>query len=245
VSARRGWLGTVIRAASAITVVCANGCSLTDFDSLSSGLAPTNTLDNAGGAANSLADAGASGAGGSGAGGSGPLLTAGSGTGDAGATSTPPGPDAGASNLLVNPGFEDGFSRWTALGSCTLTLSTDNPHTGSECLSISNRSATWQGPGYDLMGVALEGANYTVTLWMRTDGDASTISLTYKRRCVDESAVTYLPLGSGTLTGDWTELSAPLSIPNCTLGDSLIYVEGPPVGQSFYLDDTSLVTQNP
>jgi endo-1,4-beta-xylanase len=217
--------------------VWASGCSLTDFDSLSSGL-HANTLDNSGGAAN---------AGASGAGGNAPPLTAGAGSGDGGATSTSADPDAGAgaSNLIVNPGFEDGFSRWAALGSCSLTLSTSDPHSGSECLSISNRTETWQGPGYDLTGVVLEGANYTVKLWMRTDGDASTISLTYKRRCVDESAVTYLPLGSGTLTGDWTELSAPLNIPNCTLGDSLIYVEGPPVGESFYLDDTSLVTQSP
>jgi hypothetical protein len=91
----------------------------------------------------------------------------------------------------------------------------------------------------------VEGANYTVALWLRTDGEPSTISLTYKRRCVDESSVTYQPLGSGTVTNDWTEMSAALSIPNCTLGDSLIYVEGPPVGESFYLDDTSLVTSDP
>jgi hypothetical protein len=238
-ASRARWHTALARGAAAVgCALCLSRCSLADFDGLSSGLEPVDTLDNstllgAAGAAGLATDPSggmASDAGESGA------------SGDGGSTAVSTGPR----NLIVNPSFDGGASRWAAVGSCSVTLSTDSPRSGSACLLVSNRTESWQGPGYNLVGVAAPATSYTAKVWARTAQGSATMTLTYKHRCADDAAdPTYSPLGSNLVSSEWTELTASLTVPDCTLSDSLLYVEGPAAGTDFYIDDASLTALGP
>jgi len=222
--------------------LCSSRCSLGDFDGLSSGLNPADTLNNgnlsgASGASTDLSSGGASGAAGS------QLDTSGGAAGSSAATDPP---DGGPKNLIFNPGFEAGSSRWSAIGSCTVAQSTDNPRSGQVCLLIANRTESWQGPGYDLVGTLSATKTYIATVWARVADGSSPVNLTYKHRCADDAGdPSYTPIGSNLVTTNWTEVTASFTVPDCVLVDSLLYVEGPPAGTDFYIDDTSLMPSAP
>lgn len=149
------------------------------------------------------------------------------------------------SNLLINPGFEEGTSRWIAVGSCMLGLSSDGPHTGGASLLSFNRTETWQGPGYDLTFALTRNATYRATIWARVSAGSETMQLTYKHRCEDQTDDNYTPFGASRVSTDWTELSATFVVADCKAAQSLIYVEGPAAGSDFYIDDTSVVLEAP
>jgi hypothetical protein len=236
---RARWHTALARGAAAVGfLLCLSRCSLADFDGLSSGLQPADTLDN--GAL--LGAAGVAGLETDPNGGMASDAGEPGGSGDAGSTAVSTAPR----NLIVNPSFDEGSSRWTAVGSCSVTLSPDSPRSGSACLLVSNRSETWQGPGYNLVGVAAPATTYTAKVWARTAQGSATMTFTYKHRCADDVAdPTYNPLGSSLVSSEWTELTASLVVPDCTLSDSLLYVEGPAVGMDFYIDDASLTALSP
>ncbi|HHY83310.1 MAG TPA: hypothetical protein GX505_11650 [Clostridiales bacterium] len=58
-------------------------------------------------------------------------------------------PPEETTNLLTNPGFEDGLTGWSGFGG-TLNLTTDNPHSGTYAALISNRSDDWHALSYDV-----------------------------------------------------------------------------------------------
>ena len=51
----------------------------------------------------------------------------------------------------------------------------------------------------------------------------------------------YSPVTLAIVDGEWTELSAPLVVPDCELVTFTIYFDGPPPEVDFYVDDISLV----
>lgn len=157
--------------------------------------------------------------------------------GSAGSGSTAP------SNLVLNPGFEEIPSRWVPVGACSLGLSSDSPHTGNSCLLISNRTETWQGPGYDLTLSLTPGAAYRATVWARVATGSQLMQLTFKHRCEDQTDDSYDPLGASRVSTDWTEVSAPFVAVDCKAALSLIYVEGPAAESEFYIDDASVVLE--
>jgi hypothetical protein len=206
--------------------VVAGGCSLQDYDPLLSGV---------GGGAGGLG--GASGSAGTSGG------TAGGGSGSGG-TASEPEVDAGPPpNVIANGSFDDGPSLWAPVGNCVTQIVTDNPRSGENCLLTNNRTMDWEGPGYTLIARVEAGLSYQARVWVRTAPDATpyTLKLTYKKRCTEDSADgVYLTLGSGVVTAEWTELTGILIPQDCTLLESVLYLDGAPVGQGFYIDDTSL-----
>jgi hypothetical protein len=235
---------------------CVTHCSLSDFDSLSADL-DADQLHNgdfpagaAGGSSGGDAGTGPN-VGGGGAGGDGG--SSGEGNGGSAGDDTPDGgsadePEAGApQNLFLDPTFEEGSPRWTPVGACNLALSTDNPRSGSHCLLTTNRlAATWEGPGYDLLGLLEQSTTYTATAWVRAPEGSFVVNWTFKNRCVDvEGEALYTPLLSARATTTWTELTASFTTPPCPLIDSLLYVEGPAIGVEFYIDDVSLFRTGP
>lgn len=153
------------------------------------------------------------------------------------------GGSATAGNLIANPGFEELPSRWIPVGGCYLAVSSNSPHTGASCLAISNRTETWQGPGYDLTLSLTPKATYRATVWARVATDSQTMQLTYKHRCEDQTDDLFSPFGSSRVSTDWTELSASFVAADCKAAQSVIYVEGPAAGSDFYIDDTSVVLE--
>ncbi len=202
----------------------ASACSLQDYDALTSGVGGASALG------------GASGSGGASGGTSG---------GNAGTAGVSAEPDAGPPlNVFANASFDDGPSLWAPVGNCVTQLVTENPRSASNCLMTSNRTMDWEGPGYALMGRIEPGLTYEARVWARADaaGAEYTLKLTYKKRCTEDPAEgVFSTLGSRVVSDQWTELTGLLVAPECTLLESQLYVEGAPVGESYCIDDTSLL----
>jgi endo-1,4-beta-xylanase len=202
-----------------------------DFDSLSSGPAI--------GGDSGAAGAQPGGAGGSaegGAGGSAGLAGASGAGHDAGTGGSPP-----AGNLIVNGSFDEGPSRWIIVGNPTLTLSSSTPHSPERCLWASNRTETWEGPGYPLNGLVEPGRQYVVSVWARAEEGSMSASVTYKVRCPDDTTEgSFTPLTTVVLTTEWIEVTGFFTASTCGPLESLIYVEASPASGNFYIDDTRL-----
>jgi hypothetical protein len=219
----------VRRVALAVVVTGASACA-PDFGSLSSGPA----IGGDSGAAGTEAIGGAGGSSG-GSGGS-PGLGGTTGNDDAGT-----GGSAPAGNLIVNGSFDDGPSRWIAVGNPTLTLSSTTAHSPERCLWASNRTQTWEGPGYPLNGLVEAGQQYVVALGARAEEGTMTANVTLKVRCPDDTTEgSFTPLTYATLTTEWVEVTAFFAAATCTPLEQMIYVEAAPASGNFYIDDSSL-----
>ncbi|HEX9622126.1 MAG TPA: carbohydrate binding domain-containing protein [Polyangiaceae bacterium] len=150
-------------------------------------------------------------------------------------------PTCVASNLVQNPGFESGTQGWFVFGSATLSASTQFKHSGFKSARVSNRTATWQGPAYSLLGSAMAGLDYDATAWAMTAGSGSQpLLLTAKIVCAG-AAPEYRQLAATTAaSGTWKKLSGELVLPLCDLSELTIYVEGPAAGVTLYVDDVSV-----
>src|SRR5580765_8638661 len=72
--------------------------------------------------------------------------------------------------------WEDGTTQgWFPFGSPTLTNSTEQALTGTHSLKVTNRTATFMGPGISLTGQVSPGINYRVSVAARlAAGEAPT-----------------------------------------------------------------------
>jgi hypothetical protein len=226
------------------------GCSLQNFESLSRN---ADELGATGGAAGngSLAGAGGGGAGGSapGAGGTGGSRggSGGAGGADVGGSGTGAGTggvgsgDAGANpNLLNDPGFEVGHAGWVAFGGSAIIDVDAEGRDGSRCISSSNRTATFEGPSVRIDTLVSAAATYSVVAWVRASSGNQPVSISLKTVC-DGTPASYLPIVSDTANAtSWTQLVGHFTAPSCVLSEFSIYIEGPPSGISFYVDDVAM-----
>ncbi len=75
-------------------------------------------------------------------------------------------PVANPANLLSNPGFERGVSKWSAMNGCELVIETSPVYAGSRCLWVHGRSGASAGPAQSLLGRIDRGA-YEMEAWIR------------------------------------------------------------------------------
>jgi len=144
-------------------------------------------------------------------------------------------------NLIANPDFESGTtSGWFGFGSPTVTATTAQAHGGHWSAIATNRTATFMGPGYDLLSVASPG-DYTATAWVRLDGAAaSQVFMTGKITC-SGAADQFVRIGTADATDTaWTQLTGTLTVPSCPLAGLIVYFEGPAAGVNEYIDDVAL-----
>jgi hypothetical protein len=236
------------------------GCSLQDFDALGR---EANDLDGFGGASGivvpSPQDSGSGASGGStsssggqggttnvGRGGSSAVAGAG-GRGQAGTGATGFDGDAGIAvgNLIQDPSFELGFAGWIPFGTSALSISQTESHTGVHSLVSSGRTQAFEGPAFGITALVVAGARYEVAVWVLPEAGTQTFKLSLKTRCegqTDDTA-TYAPLVEVSV-GEalWGELAASFTAPSeCNVEELRLYVEGPPAGVGFFIDDASLV----
>lgn len=251
-------------------VVCAStlgmalGCSLQDFD-------PLGVPRGLGGTASDLPEAGVGGDGGSdsnaGSGGSGSNAGDGGNAGNAGAAGDGgTGGDGGSGGspntgeLMDDPGFESGFSNWSAFGTATLTRVQTQAHGGMHSLLCTGRAAFYSGPGILMGGLVSSApdAPYTVSVWVRAaesdvpDGGPpprqATIELTLKTKCPGQTDTdaNYDILGSALLTDAWTLITGTTPPRWCPAPiEHRLYLaepyETPAPYVDFYMDDVSFM----
>jgi GH35 family endo-1,4-beta-xylanase len=143
-------------------------------------------------------------------------------------------------NVVTNGTFENGTSPWFPFGSPTLSQTT-TAHTGTGAILATNRTATYMGPGYNLLPGIVDGATYLMDGWIQINGAASApVSMTVLSVCDGTQAFTQVASGTATNTG-FVELKGSYLVPPCNnLSQLTLYFEGPASGIDEIVDDVSV-----
>jgi hypothetical protein len=167
--------------------------------------------------------------------------------------------DAGAVNLIQNPGFELGILPWTTFSdgsrSPTLAVSMANAHSGAFSGFVGARTQPYEGTVQEIGQSIIQGHTYTATAWaliaVPADGGLDAAAgasqpayVTAAINClVDGSKVTNYTEIAYAIANDsaWTRLSGTFTPPPCTLSSMELYVAGPAAGVDLYVDDVSLL----
>lgn len=144
--------------------------------------------------------------------------------------------------------FETGRMGWSGRSSETVVISTDEKHSGSQSLFVSDRTESWNGVTANKSNVLNAGDAYTFGAWVMFKGDSYSgtqgfsINLQYNQNGVDQ----YVEIAKATATkGNWTYIEGNSAIPADALGIN-IYIQtaytSNPSSQDlldFYIDDVS------
>lgn len=148
-------------------------------------------------------------------------------------------------NLIANSHFETGVDGWQSWGG-TLKRSLLEWHDGISALMVSGRTATWNGPAYDVTGLVRAGQSYTARAQVRIDNNKKKyepVTLNARYRC-EGGSDQYLDLGAAQLEKKtWTPVTGVLELPDCDLEEAVFYISGPAAGVDLYVDAASLQPQ--
>jgi hypothetical protein len=146
-------------------------------------------------------------------------------------------PAFGDTNVLKNPGFENGTEEWTDR-SCKIEVVTTPVHSGTKSAKAFGRTETWQGIKQSLLGKVTNGKTYKISAWVRLENSgADTITISIEQADDNDTKYINVVSGSANNTG-WVELSG-----NFTLGAAGalktldVYLEGPAPDVNFFVDD--------
>lgn len=243
------------------------GCSLQNFDGLSSGGAGSG---GSGGLPNLGGSGGDAGGAPGGRGGTGPVAgaggqdgTGGSQTGGGAAGEGNPGGRGGSSggrggssgssggslsgdggtalNLLPDPSFTQGHTGWVRFGETVLVDTPGEGRDGSQCLVASARTQTYEGPSIDLQTLVVGGQAYTAEAWVRTSATTTqSVSISIKTTCTGAADVYTQLVTELVASGEWLFLSGGFTAETCVLDEYTLYLEGPEIGVDLYVDDVGL-----
>ncbi|MER7460013.1 endo-1,4-beta-xylanase [Micromonospora sp. NPDC126480] len=154
-----------------------------------------------------------------------------------------PAPAAAAQTVLSND-FESGsYAPWGPRGDVTLAVA-DEGHESGHSLSVTGRTANWQGPATSATALFEPGTPYSVTAWVKlpagTEGSAG-VHFTVEATPADGGANTYTWIGDNvTTTADgWVRIGGDYTLPT-GVGAATLYVEAE--GTTPFLLDDVLVT---
>ncbi|MEA3443832.1 MAG: endo-1,4-beta-xylanase, partial [Bacteroidota bacterium] len=140
-------------------------------------------------------------------------------------------------NLITNSGFEGGtVSPWYAW--CDIETVTTNPHSGTYCARVYNRTEYWDSPVHSINTLMVDGTYYKLTAWVRASGEPeSEIEMTIAQN--DGAGQNYYFLNMQTVTeGYWKQLTGHFQLEQeGTLTSLYVYFQGPPAGVEIFLDD--------
>jgi hypothetical protein len=154
-----------------------------------------------------------------------------------------PAPTFGqTSNRLSNPGFESPLIDWYA-NSGTIERVTDETYSGSYAVLAKDRTQQWMGPQQSMLGKMTENNTYRLSCYVKLRGVlASTDSVSLALRIENGVNTVYRGVwGRAINDSSWTfvegdvliDLAGPLTVVN-------FYVQGPAVGEEFYVDECSV-----
>ncbi|PYV79300.1 MAG: hypothetical protein DMG96_04715 [Acidobacteria bacterium] len=80
--------------------------------------------------------------------------------------------NGGCSNPPDNSGFLSAFENgttqgWAGRGTAQVANTTADAHSGAHSLSVTNRTASWNGPTLDITGKMCNGSQYAVIFWVK------------------------------------------------------------------------------
>jgi len=146
-------------------------------------------------------------------------------------------PAFGDTNLLTNPGFENGTEGWSDRG-CKIEVVTTPVHSGAKSVKVSGRTQPWQGIKQSLLGKVTNGQTYKVSAWVRLE-NSETDTITISIEQADDNGTKYKNVTKEALSNtEWIELLGEFKLDaSGTLKTLDIYFEGPLEGVNFFVDD--------
>ncbi len=146
----------------------------------------------------------------------------------------------GDTNILVNPGFEDGTSGWAGRG-CSIAAETSVVNSGSGSAKASGRSDSWQGMRQSVLGKMVPGQTYAISAMVRIGGTSSDrVIVSVDQQ--DGSGTNYLNVANVTANdSEWVEVSGnfTLNVEGALTGLD-VYFEGPTPSVDIYIDDVNV-----
>lgn len=146
----------------------------------------------------------------------------------------------GDTNILVNPGFENGTDGWAGRN-CPIEAVKSPVHSGSGSVKASKRDANWQGVKQSVFEKMANGKTYKISGWVRLDNAASgRVALSVEQQ--DGKGTNYHNVATVTATdSNWALLSGDFTLDvSDTLSVLDVYFEGPDPNVNFYVDDANV-----
>ena len=139
---------------------------------------------------------------------------------------------------LMNDTFESGYGAWKGVGS-SLSLSTEQAHSGGTSLYCYDRTANWGAPRCSLTGIVAAGQSYEISASAMYEGSGQQ-NMAIKMIYTDTSGTDhYEQVAAAQATaGQWVEMKGNYTIPSGATG-MILYVEMPNANtdQTYYIDD--------
>ncbi len=146
--------------------------------------------------------------------------------------------------------FENGLGEWCGRGNAQVTLSTESPHSGTNCIYTTGREKLWNAPSCNKTLVLEQGGYYKFNAWVRYTGEQweDTHKFQLYLQYNQGGKENYATLASVTATkGEWALLECKYMIPsdatNLNVYVQTGYVPDAQVGEEdlmdFYVDDVS------
>ncbi|KAB1940195.1 family 43 glycosylhydrolase [Micromonospora sp. ALFpr18c] len=144
-------------------------------------------------------------------------------------------------NLLTNGNLESGTTGWGVVGSGTLSSNTAVVHGGTGSLSITGRTASWNGPGQDVTSKLTNGKSYTTSVWVRSQSGTPSAKATLSLTANGTTNYLQLTPATGVNANGWTQLTGTATASwSGTLTGAIFYVETAEGTDSLLVDDVSL-----
>jgi endo-1,4-beta-xylanase len=146
-------------------------------------------------------------------------------------------PAFGDTNLLKNPGFENGTDGWSDRG-CQIESVTTPVHSGAKSVKVSGRTQPWQGIKQSLLGKVTNGQTYKVSAWVRLE-NSETDTITISIEQADDNGTKYKNVIKEALSNtEWIELLGEFKLDASGALKTLdVYFEGPAQDINFFVDD--------
>lgn len=151
----------------------------------------------------------------------------------------------GDTNILINPGFENGTDGWGGRG-CPIEAVSTPVHNGTSSIKASGRNAAWQGIRQSVFDTMTDGKTYQISGWVRLDNTPSDqLLLSVEQQ--DDSGTHYNTIARATATdSNWVLLSGQYTLDvNGALTVLDVYFDGAKPGVNFYVDDVNAYGPEP
>mgnify|MGYP001037126685 FL=1 len=139
---------------------------------------------------------------------------------------------------LMNDTFESGYGAWKGVGS-SLSLSTEQSHSGGTSLYCYDRTASWGAPRCSLAGIVAAGQSYEISASAMYEGSGQQ-NMAIKMIYTDANGTDHYDqvAAAQATAGQWVEMKGNYTVPNGATG-MILYVEMPNAGtdQTYYIDD--------
>jgi hypothetical protein len=153
-------------------------------------------------------------------------------------TPTPTPPPSG--EVLTNGNAESGTTGWAVFGSGTLSSNTSVVHGGSRSLSLTGRTASWNGISQNVTSKLINGRSYTTNVWVRTQSGTPSAKVTLQLTANGSTSFISLAPARAVNSSGWTQLSGTATVSwSGTLSSATFYVETSSGTDSFFIDDAS------